>query len=96
MTSHPPADSVRAGVLDRMERQDRLFRLAFFGAVALEALLLGVALWLTDLQDRTHLLILVTSVLGYTIVALGLAALGAHVSRSLSALAAALDGRAPH
>ena len=96
MTSHSSADSIRASVLDRMERQDRLFRLAFFGAVAVEALLLGLALWLINLQDRTQVLILVTSVLGYTIVALGLAALGAHVSRSLSALAAALDGHVPH
>lgn len=94
MTTRSP-DSIRAGVLDRMERHDRRVRLAVVGAAAIEALLLGVVLWLADLKDRTHLLILVTSILGYTIVALGLMALGAHVSRAVSGLAAALDERSP-
>jgi hypothetical protein len=95
MTARSP-DSVRADVLDRMERHDRALRLAITGAAAIEALLLALVLWLADLKDRTHVLILVTSVLSYSIVALGLAALGAHVSRALSGLAAALDDRSPH
>lgn len=93
--TNPSLDSIRAGVLDRMERQDRLFKVAFGAAVIVEALLLTLVLWLADLHDRTHVLILVTAVLGYTIVALGLVALGAHISRTLSGLAAALDGRSP-
>ena len=94
MTTRSP-DSIRASVLDQMERHDRLVRVAILGAAAIEALLLGLVLWLADLKDRTHLLILVTSILGYTIVALGLLALGAHVSRAMSGLAAALDDRSP-
>ena len=88
------ADAARARVLDRMERQDRWFKVALLSAAAIEAAMLLLTLWLANLQDRTHVLILVTSVLGYTIVVLGLVALGARLSRALSALAAALDGHA--
>jgi hypothetical protein len=87
------ANDIRANVLDRMERQDRFLKLSIAAAALVEAALLGTALWLTNFNDRTQVLILVTSILGYTIVGLGLMALGAHVSRSLSALIAALDGR---
>lgn len=90
----PSADTARARVLDRMERQDRWFKRSLLGAVALEAMLLLLALWLVDLHDRTQVLILVTSILGYTIVVLGLVALGAHLSRAMSALAASIDGHA--
>jgi hypothetical protein len=91
----PTADDVRARVLDRMERQDRWFRAALLTGAGVEAVLLLLVLWLADLQDRTHALIVVTSILGYTIVVLGLVALGARMSRALSALAAAIDGHAP-
>lgn len=94
MTPQSP-DTIRANVLDRMERQDRFLKMSIAAAAAFEAALLGTALWLVDFSDRTQALILVTSFLSYMILALGLMALGAHISRSLSALTAALDGRTP-
>ena len=84
-------DDIRAGVLDTMARQDRWLTVSIAAAATAEVLLLVLVLWLADLKDRTHVLILVTAVLSYTIVALGLVALGAHVSRTVSALAAAMD-----
>jgi len=88
--SPPTVDSIREGVLRRMERQANTIRLLIVGAAGVEALLLALALRIADLKNPTHVLILVTSVLGYTIVVLGLVALGAHVSRACNRVVAAL------
>lgn len=96
----PPEDTIvppttvhdiREGVLRRIERQAAAVRLAMFGAAAIESLMLMLALWLIDWRNRTHILLLVFSVLGYTIVLLGLVALGAHVSRASNRIIAVLD-----
>jgi hypothetical protein len=89
--SKQTVDAIREGVIRRMERQARTVRLATFGAAGVEALMLGIALNLIDWQQRTHVLMLVFSVLGYTIVLLGLAALGVHVSRVSNRIIAVLD-----
>jgi hypothetical protein len=44
-----------------------------------------------DLSNRTHLLILVATVGGYTVVVLGLDALGAHFSRGVARLLKAVE-----
>ena len=75
-------DTIRQGALARMERADRNVKLAIFGAVLVEMVFIVTVLLTIDLGNRVERLIFVTSVLGYTIVVLGLAALGAHVSRS--------------
>ena len=86
-------EDVVAGVLDRMEHHARITRFAILAAVAVEGLLMAVALLKLDWSDRTHLLLFLCSVVGYTIVALGLAALGAHISRVGARIVAALDDR---
>lgn len=48
----------------------------------LEALALPVYLALADLGNRTHVLLLIATVATYTIIGLGLVALGAHVNRN--------------
>jgi hypothetical protein len=58
-----------------------------------EGLLLVIALLLLDWTNRTQLLLFIFSILGYTIIALGLLALGAHVSRVGARVVAALDGQ---
>ena len=75
-------DTIRQGALARMERADRNVKLAIFGAVLVEMVFIVTVLLTIDLGNRVERLIFVTSILGYTIVVLGLAALGAHVSRS--------------
>lgn len=92
--SAPNLDEIREGVLNRMERHARVLRLAVYGAALVEMLMLGIALWLIDWQDRTHLLLLVLSVLGYTVVLLGLVGLGSHVSRTAGRVIAALESMA--
>ena len=91
----PTADDIRTGVLKRMEHQATMVRVATLGAAAVEALMLGLALWLIDWNDRTHILMFVMAVLGYTIIVLGLVALGAHVSRACNRVVAVIETLAP-
>ena len=91
ITTHSPLDDVRHGVLARMERADRNVRLLIIGAGVLELLLLGLALLLVDFSDRVERLVFVLSVLSYTIIAVGLLALGAHVTRSMAHIVAAVE-----
>ncbi len=86
-------DPIRAGVLTAMERQAALVRAAVLGAAFLEILMLAAALLVLDWHDRTHLLMLILAVLGYSVVILGLVALGSHMSRSVGQLALALQGQ---
>ena len=81
------------GVLARMDRHAQRVRMAVIAAAMLEALLLVIALLKIDWKNETQVLLFVFAVLGYTIVALGLAALGAHVSRVGARVVAALDQR---
>lgn len=75
-------DAVRAEVLERVDRAERNYRYAFFAAVALEGMFLAAFLLLANLHDRTHVLILLGTVTSYSVVALGLVALGAHMNRA--------------
>jgi hypothetical protein len=81
MSERVSLDGVRGEALARIERGERNFKLAFFAAVAFEALFLVVFLLAADFSNRTHVLLLVATVGGYTVVVLGLVVLGAHVSR---------------
>ena len=69
------------GALQHIERAERLYRLAFAAACLVEALLLGGLLLVMDVKDRTHLMMLIGFVGGYSICVLAIAALGAHVSQ---------------
>lgn len=82
MSKEKNMDEIRGSAFDRIARAERRYRVAFFGAVAIEALFLAGFLLLADLSDRTHVLLLVATVAVYTILALGLLALGSHVTRS--------------
>ena len=84
-----------AGVLNRMDRHARMVRLAILAAAAVEGMLMVVALLKVDWKNQTQVLLFIFAVLGYTIVALGLAALGAHVSRVGARVVAALEGTRP-
>jgi hypothetical protein len=70
------------GALEEADRRERTARLVLIGAALLEAFLLGTALLVMDFRDRTHLLILITAVLTYSTLALGMLAI---VSRASAA-----------
>ena len=76
-----------------MDRDAQRVRLTVIGAAMMEGLLMVIALLKINWKNDTQVLMFVFSVLGYTIIALGLAALGAHVSRVGARVVAALDGR---
>jgi hypothetical protein len=70
-------NQVRGSALERVERVGRRYRIAFFGALAVEAFFLAGFVLLADFSNRTHVLLLVATVVVYTILALG-----SHVSRN--------------
>jgi hypothetical protein len=84
-------DDIRADVLDRMERGERAVRLGVLGAALMEMLLLLAAIKMMNWSDPLHRLILVLSVCGYTVVVLGLVALGGHVSRVAGRIVAVME-----
>ena len=88
--SAPRLDEIRKNALEQMDRDARVKRTAILGAATLELVMFVCVLLVIDWSDETHLLVLMLSVLGYSIVVLGLVALGAHMSRTIGQLAGAL------
>ena len=84
-------DGVRSEVLARINRIERNFILAFFAAVAVEALFLVAFCLAADFSNRMHLLLLIATVGSYSIVLLGLAALGAHMNRGVLRILKAIE-----
>ena len=85
---------VSAAALARIDRAEKHFRLALLGGVLLESAFLVGFVLLANLKDRTHLLILLSTVASYTILILGLCALGAHATRCTQRILSALDATA--
>ena len=84
-------DEVRAAALARIDRSERNFKLAFIGAGVVETLFIVSFILLADLSNRLHLLLLVSTVSCYSIVVLGLFALGAHINRGVARLLKAVE-----
>jgi hypothetical protein len=84
-------DSARARALERADRAERQYKLAFVAAAIVELVFLIVLLLVADLSNRTHVLILAATVMSYSMVAVGLIALGAHVNRVALRILKALE-----
>jgi hypothetical protein len=84
-------DGVRAAALKRIDRSERTFKLMFFLAFVVESLFIVSFFMLADLSNRLHLLLLISTVSCYTIVVLGLFALGAHINRGVARLLKAIE-----
>jgi hypothetical protein len=84
-------NGVRGEALNRMERSERNFKIAFFSAVVIEGLFLTVFLLKANLKEPLHFLLLLSTVASYTIIIFGLLALGAHVSRNTQTLLRAIE-----
>jgi hypothetical protein len=91
MSEKANLDAVRSEALARINRSERNFKLAFFAAVAVEALFLVTFLLAADLSNRMHLLLLIATVGSYSIVLLGLVALGAHMNRGVLRILKAIE-----
>ena len=84
-------EQMRLNALTQMERAERNFKLAFFGAVLFEALFTAGILFYANFKDPLHMLILCCTGIIYMPVILGLVALGAHVNRAILRVLARLD-----
>jgi hypothetical protein len=91
MTERENLDKIRGAALDRIERSQRNYRLAFYGAVLIETLFLGGFVMLADFNNRLHLLLLLATIAVYSILGLGLLALGSHVSRNTQIILKAIE-----
>lgn len=84
-------DGVRVSALEKVERTERHYKLAFLAAALVEAGFLAGYLLLADFTNRLHVLLLIAAVAIYSIIALGLFALGAHINRNTLRILKALE-----
>ncbi len=91
MAQRVKLDEVRAAALARVDRSERNFKLAFLGAGFVEVLFILSFILLADLSNRFHLLLLISTVSCYSIVVLGLFALGAHINRGVARVLKAVE-----
>lgn len=75
-------NAVRKTALDRIDRSERQYKVTFFGAAIIEVFFLAGFLLLADFSNRMHVLLLITTIAIYSILALGLVALGVHINRN--------------
>jgi len=84
-------DEVRKEALERIDRSERNFKLAFYAAALFEALFMIVFLLAADFSNRMHVLLFIATVGSYSVVVLGLVALGAYVNRSVLRVLKAIE-----
>jgi hypothetical protein len=91
MAENVNLDTVRATALARIDRSERNYKLAFLAAGIVETAFIVGFLLLADFSNRMHLLLLISTVSCYSIIVLGLFALGAHINRSVARVLKALE-----
>ncbi|HKS30745.1 MAG TPA: hypothetical protein VJS44_23280 [Pyrinomonadaceae bacterium] len=91
MSERANLDNVRGKVLADIERSERNFKLVFMIAAVWEALFLVAFVLLADFSNRLHLLLLIATIGSYSIVIIGLIALGAHVNRGVLRVLKAIE-----
>ncbi|HEX3250468.1 MAG TPA: hypothetical protein VHS05_13640 [Pyrinomonadaceae bacterium] len=91
MAQNVDLDAVRTAALARIDRSERNFKIAFIGAALVESAFVLSFLLLADFSNRLHVLLLISTVSCYTIVVLGLVALGAHINRSVARVLKAVE-----
>jgi hypothetical protein len=84
-------DRVRKQALDRVEKSERHYKLAFVGAGVVETAFVVAFIFLADFSNRTHLLLFISVIATYTIIGMGLFALGAHINKSVGRILQAIE-----
>jgi len=84
-------NGVRSEALNRMERSERNYKIAFFSVFVIEGLFLVAFFLIANLKDPLQLLLLISTIASYTIIIFGLIALGAHVSRNTQTVLRAIE-----
>jgi len=75
-------NEIRHNTLNQIERNERNYKFSFVSAAFVELLFLVAFLLLADFSNRVHVLLLIMTIVIYTIMAFGLLALGLHVNRN--------------
>ena len=84
-------NEIRSNTLNLIERNERNYKFSFVGAAFVELLFLIAFLLLADFSNRVHVLLLIMTIVIYTIMAFGLLALGLHVNRNTLRVLNALE-----
>ena len=84
-------DEVRAAALARIDRSQRNFKLAIVAAFLVESMFIISFFLLADFSNRMHVLLLISTVSCYSIVVIGLVALGAYMNRGIARLLKAVE-----
>ena len=91
MSGEVNLDQLRGEALSRINRSERHFKLALMAGAAWELLFLGAFILAADFHNRLHVLLLLATMGSYTLVILGLVALGAHVNRGILRVLKAIE-----
>ncbi|HEX8922092.1 MAG TPA: hypothetical protein VF766_11485 [Pyrinomonadaceae bacterium] len=91
MTDANNINEVRKMALDRIDRSERQYKVTFLGAAIIEAFFLAGFLLLADFSNRMHLLLLLATIAIYSILALGLVALGVHIKSNTLRILTAVE-----
>jgi len=91
MSTSPDLDQIRSSALALYDKAENRHRTAIIVAVILEAVFLAAFLLLADMRNRTHLLLLLSTIAIYSIVGAGLLALAAFVNRATLRVLKALE-----
>jgi hypothetical protein len=89
MTSN--IDQIRTNTLKQIETTERNYKLAYVAAAGVEFLFFAGFIMLADFSNRSHLLLFISVIALYTIIAAGLFALGAHVNRNTLRIIRAIE-----
>lgn len=84
-------ENIRANTLKQIEKTESNYKLAFIGAAILEAAFLAGFLLLADLSNRGHILLFISTIAIYGILACGLIALGVHGNRNTLRIIRAIE-----
>ena len=84
-------EDIRANTLKQIEKTESNYKLAFIGAALLEAAFLAGFLVLADLSNRDHVLLFISTIAVYGILAFGLVALGVHGNRNTLRIIRAIE-----
>jgi len=75
-------DEIRTNTLKQIEKTEGYYKMAFIAAALIEVFFFAAFILLADFTNRVHLLLFIAAVAIYTILALGLIALGIHINRN--------------
>jgi hypothetical protein len=91
MSDKSNLDRIRGNALARIEKSERQVKWVLLGAAIFEFLFLVAFLFGMERGNRTHTLLLISTVGGYTILVFGLFVLGLHNNRNTARILKAIE-----